>query len=171
VTALPAPTSRRIGAFLWDGLLVAGYAVVVAGVFLIVSILAPGSVENLFATRWASHGIGFGVLTLSVIFALGLADSGGAGFGKRRMGLRIERTDGRPPGRIRSLLRTALKLLPWELAHTALWEFRFAPDGAAGMLFLVACYVFAAVYLVTVAVDRNHRAPYDMLLGTRVVLS
>lgn len=166
---LPAPTPMRVWAFAWDGLLVAGYAVVVAGAFLIVSRLAPGSLEDLFGERWVSQVVGSGLLTLPTIVALGLADARGAGFGKRRMNLRVERSDGRPPGRIRSLLRTALKLLPWELAHTALWEFRFTPESATGIITLVACYALAAVYLVTVAVDRYHRAPYDLLLGTCVV--
>lgn len=165
----PARPLRRIRAFVWDGALVAVYAAVVAGGFLVAAKTAEGSVGTLFATRWSSQALGSGVLTVPVVIGLGLAESGGAGPGKRRAGLRVERTDGRPPGPALSLLRTALKLLPWELAHTAIWEFRFAPEGTAGLVALSACYALGGVYVATLALNREHRTPYDLLLGMRVV--
>ncbi len=95
--AVPSVT-QRLQAFARDALLVAGYSAGLAGGGLIITKLSPGTLDEVFGTRWTSQAIASGVFTLPVIVTLGLADAGGAGFGKRSTGLQIERSGGGPPG-------------------------------------------------------------------------
>jgi hypothetical protein len=63
------------------------------------------------------------------------------------------------------------QVLPWQLAHLAI--FRSLPDGAPapGMLWLLygLAYGLAFLYLLTIWRRADHRAPYDWLAGSAVI--
>lgn len=43
------------------------------------------------------------------------------------LGMRVVRTDGARLSAGRAVGRTVLTFIPWELAHTLIWQIRFAP--------------------------------------------
>lgn len=118
---------------------------------------------------WGALLLGFS-LPAWAYFAVADASAGGATWGKRRLGLKVGRAGGGRPGRGRALLRTAVKLLPWEVTHLA--AFGLAPaDGtfsdlqAAG---LVLANGLALAWLATCAASGGRRAPHDVVARTEV---
>jgi uncharacterized RDD family membrane protein YckC len=96
--------------------------------------------------------------------------AGGSTLGKRLLRLRVaDRAGGRLPW-WRALLRTAVKLLPWELAHIA--SFALAGDAGTWSLTqfaaLAAAYLLTAVYLVVAVLTGGRRSVHDYAAGSEV---
>lgn len=94
-----------------------------------------------------------------------------ATFGMRLWGLRVTDTEGKRIGFGRALLRTVVKLLPFELNHlvlflpTPIWsdpqpEFRFG---------FVVVNALMILYIVTMLVTRRKQSVHDLVAGTIVV--
>lgn len=173
ISPMPAALTRRAGALVLDYLVIAAWLVVVVGLGVLSRAAAPDLAATLFCDPLAAEAVGFLLLTLPVglYYALSEASSSGATWGKRRMGITVAGPAGDPPSIGRSLLRTALKLLPWELAHAVIWRFAIpgsAPDALldAG---LVVVWVLIGANIVSVLLDASRRTLYDRLSGTRVV--
>jgi uncharacterized RDD family membrane protein YckC len=169
----PSPGWRRVAAFGVDY----GFIVVYLGFLALVGALGrtagvlPGDVATP-AGRVVAQLVGFAVLTLPVTawFAGWEATPGGATPGKRLLGLRVLTTghDGLSPPR--SLLRTALKItVPWELAHTAVWNLLAWPGEPSALDTLLLGLANAAIVvdLVSLFVG-SRRTPYDRVAGTFV---
>ena len=91
--------------------------------------------------------------------------------GKRRKGLRVTDLEGRRLSRVRSLARSAFKFIPWELAHTCIWQIRFADDPSSPIYALGFAVVWLAVgvNVLSLLVSPTRRTLYDRLAGTLVV--
>jgi uncharacterized RDD family membrane protein YckC len=169
-----SPGWRRVAAFAVD------YAVILVylGVLALVGVLGraigvlPAEVTTP-AARVAAQLAGIVVLTLPVTlwFAGWEATPAGATPGKRVLGLRVVTTGGDRLGWPRSLLRTTLKfVVPWELAHTAVWNLLAWPaDGGSvvDMVLLGVANAIIVVDLVALFVG-TRRPPYDRIAGTLV---
>ena len=170
---LAASVGRRALAFLLDYAVVAAWiAVVVAGGFWLRS-AASDLAGSLFGDPLTAEAVGFLALTLPVglYFALSEAGPRGATIGKRRLGIRVIGDDGSAVSIGRSLLRTALKLAPWELSHAIIW--RYANPGSAPDALLTAGLVLVwglvGANLAVAVFDDRRRSIYDRLSRTRVV--
>lgn len=158
---------RRLLAFGIDLALLAVYA---SALFLVVSPM----VRPLFAdSPLMAELTGFTLLTLPFVmyFAFSEASSWSASFGKRCMGLVV--VGGKKAKRIsfgRSLLRSGLKFMPWELAHFSIWHaFIFdSPLATVAMAVLALSYALMIAYVAGLLFKR-HRTPYDRLSGTQVI--
>jgi uncharacterized RDD family membrane protein YckC len=141
----PAPGWRRLAAGAVD------YGIVVAYVALLVVVGVLGRAAGLLPEDVTTPGgrilaqlIVIAVLTLPVTlwFAWWEAAPRGATPGKRLLGLRVSRLGGGGLSWSDSLLRSAVKIaLPWELAHTGVWNSLVwpGPDAPVNIaLFLVA---------------------------------
>jgi uncharacterized RDD family membrane protein YckC len=160
---------RRIFAWLIDYFLVAIYMGVVffvvfvltGGTLVIPGIETPGE-RQLFAAL---------TLTIPVLlyFAITEASSRQGSIGKQATRLRVTGRDHERIGLPRSLLRSALKFAPWELAHVAIHRIPKTGDVPwpvwAG---LVGAMLLAAIYLGGLF-TRQGRPVYDLLAGTRVL--
>src|SRR3984893_4254162 len=120
-----ANVRQRIVAFLLDYLIIAGYLVLL----VIVSIgLGFGPLRSEFRAMFAdpnsSEISAFLLLVLPVIlyFALFEHSSWQATWGKRKLRLRVTSIHGTRLSLIRSLVRSLLKFVPWELTHACLWR-------------------------------------------------
>ena len=97
-------------------------------------------------------------------------------WGKRRMGLEVIGIDGSVPKRTKILLRTVVKLLPWETAHFFIWQlmgviYREGKDATPGAWIFVGMHAATAAAIVYVAmVMASGRGPHDLAAGTRVRL-
>jgi uncharacterized RDD family membrane protein YckC len=166
---------RRLIAWALDYVVIAGYLVILAAASI--GIQASG-LHGLWIAALSNAGsaelAGFVTLTLPVVlyFAFFEASPTGATFGKRALGLRVTALDGSRLSLGRALLRSAVKFLPWELAHFTIWHYVYAgranpPAWAAFALAIV--YLLVAAYLVTLFVGKSHRTVYDRIAGARVV--
>lgn len=168
---------RRIAAFALDYLVSAGYLVVLA---IVGSALAFGPLKDEWQTLVASparmDGLAFLTAVLPVVLYFTLLESSRAGatWGKRRMGLRVIRMGGGRLNRRRALVRSLVKFLPWQLAHTCLfhipgWPVEPQEPPAWVMAGLVLAMAAVGFCLVTLAVGPTRRAPHDWVAGSRVV--
>jgi uncharacterized RDD family membrane protein YckC len=160
---------RRGAAYLLDGALLA--ALVVASQFALRAVLGanlPPLETGWQIERWV-------LLTVSVpawaYFSLFESSRWQATPAKRLLGLRVTTLGGERASWGRTLLRTALKLLPWELTHvtlmlpTPIW-------GAASAELrpgLWVVYGLLAVYVLCAALTPRRQAPHDLIAGTLVV--
>lgn len=170
---------RRVGGLLIDYALILAWMATI-GLITLVAYVITGTLTN-----WLDFGVlgaellGFVVLVLPVGIYLFVAESSSwqATVGKRALGMRVvdAATLGRP-SRWRILVRTVVKLLPWEFAHFMVWHLiaALAAGGAIPpwiIVGLVVADVLPLVYVLVVAFQPQRRGPHDLLAGTRVVLS
>lgn len=163
------PLSTRMLAFLGDYVLIAGYLIVLVG-------LSYAARPQM--TQWFDHGperaelAGFLLLTVPVYLYFALMEGFGshATWGKRRLGIWVTDARSRPIALGRSLLRSALKFLPWELAHFTIWRMAIPsgyPDFSIYML-LAIVYGLVFLYLISPLLNRQRRTIYDLVCGTAV---
>jgi uncharacterized RDD family membrane protein YckC len=175
LSVAPAGLWVRVKAFALDYLLIAGYLILVVALGVGINIANPAFTQRLFANRITGQVISFLLVTLPITLYFALSESSPrqAAWGKGKMGLRVIRVDGTRLSFARSLGRTALKFIPWELSHTLIWQLRFSTPARegwsnAGFIFV---WLLIAVYLLSLWLSKSHQALYDRLVGTYVVVA
>lgn len=116
------------------------------------------------------------VLPVILYFTLQESSVGGATWGKRRMGLRVVHMSGERLSRVRALVRSIVKFLPWQIAHTCLfhipgWPMEPQEPPVWVIAGLTLVWVAIGLYIVTQAVGPTRRTPYDWISGSRVLRS
>lgn len=169
---------RRLLAFGVDYLVIAAYLLVLLGVSL--AVLASNlrtAYLAVWSNAWSAELAGFILLTAPVVLYFAVLESlpAGATLGKRVLHLRVVKTDRSKLDFSRSLLRSAIKFLPWELAHFTIWHYVFGSAGHASPpawtgVALAVVYLLAAAFLVTLFIGREHRTIYDRIAGSRVMV-
>jgi uncharacterized RDD family membrane protein YckC len=165
----PAPGRLRWWASLWDYLLIVAW---VAFLLVIGFIARPLLVPTTGASVLRTDAIAFATTVLPVWLYLTAAESGAtqATWGKRRMGLRITTNTGGRPGLSPVMVRNAVKLLPWQLAHIAVA--RLILGVHAPVLIAVTYTLSLVIPVVSIAMAWRGpagRALHDYVTGTRVV--
>ncbi len=161
-----AGAATRLRAMAFDLLVIAGCAggagvVAWAGRLLGMRIESPAGLDTLaFLTL---------VLPVLVTFAAQEASPRQATYGKRRMGLRVvDAADARLTFP-RAMGRSAAKFAPWQLAHTAVFNLMADSTSTGFVVLSIAAQLLVVVSVVSMTVDREHRALHDWVAGTRVV--
>jgi uncharacterized RDD family membrane protein YckC len=120
--------------------------------------------------------IAFLTLVLPVIlyFTLQESSSRTATWGKRQFGLLVVNENGERLTFGRAFIRSFLKFLPWQIAHTSLfhWEgWPFAPAEPTVMVLVGfgLAYLLVGIYIVSAQVSKKHRTPYDWAAGSFVI--
>jgi uncharacterized RDD family membrane protein YckC len=175
---MPPVTGRRIGALAVDYLVSCCWAGILALGALTVRAVRGGLPDVLGTLGPAgTQGVFFLLLTFVIGCYLYLTESGehSATWGKRRLRLRVTAAGGDRPGRASILIRTAVKLAPWELAHTFVWQLLWfqhqygtaaAPPGWI-MAGLIGAMVLAVIWLAAPLL--TGRGVHDRLARTTVV--
>ena len=176
MTRDPAGGWRRLAAFGLDYLVIAAYMVVLT----IVSVTGTSQLtEAPVATEvspWMFDLLAFVTLVLPVIlyFALSEASQSQATWGKRRVGIVVVTTHGERLSPSRSIVRSALKFLPWQIAHTCLFHIpgwptavEAIPVAASAGLWVASLLACASIATLFIAAD--HRTLYDRLARTGVI--
>jgi uncharacterized RDD family membrane protein YckC len=167
---------RRIAAFGVDYLIIAAWVgLITAAGFGVRAILGieRGPVLSQ-ADKLEGHAFSFLGLTLPVILYFAIAESSRwrATVGKRALGLRVQTLTGAQVGLGRSLARSAIKFLPWEIAHTAIWHVPGQPfvsmPAPINFLGFAVALAGAGVFAAALFIGRG-RTPYDLVAGTTVV--
>lgn len=172
---MQASGGQRVQAFLWDYLWICLYLIGLAGVSAgAMALLGGARVDGLLATPVRRDLLAFftAVLPVWVYFAVGDGRLGGT-WGKRRVGLGVVDGTGQTIGLGRSFLRSGIKFLPWQLAHTALfhipgWPMNPGTPPDWTLILFGVVWLLVIVYLVGLFAF-GRRTLYDRLSGTRVV--
>lgn len=174
----PPPFFRRIRAFAYDYLLIAGYLILLTGASLLLVRGPLGETWRVLTSSAVSMDlVAFCTTILPVVLYFTLMESSrsGATWGKQRTGLRVVRVNGERLGRGRALIRSALKFLPWQIAHTCLFHipgWPMAPQAPPNwvMVGFVLVWVLVGLYLATMAAGPQRRTPYDWAAASQVIL-
>jgi uncharacterized RDD family membrane protein YckC len=169
----------RIAAFLLDYLIITAYIIVLIAVSVL---LGFGPLRTTFQGLFANPNSGeisaFLLLVLPVIlyFALFECSSWQATWGKRKIGIYVTNMQGERLSLGRSLVRSFIKFLPWELAHACLWRIPGWPlDPQTPPLIistgLVLVWVIVGAYVISMLISKKHQTLYDMIAGSHVVLA
>ena len=112
-------------------------------------------------------------LPVWLYFALSDASTGGATLGKRLFKIRVSDVQGRRVSLLQALVRTAIKLLPWELVHVSAFAISttLAQVSAMQVMGLVVANLLAIVYLFTAVATRGRQSVHDFVARTMVVNS
>lgn len=104
-------------------------------------------------------------------FALQERSPRGATPGKRWLGIAVRDTGDGTVGTGRALMRTAIKLLPWELTHlTIMLPIPLWWDPTPGFRFgLVVVYALLGLYMLTMIFSPRKQGPHDFVARTVVV--
>lgn len=98
---------------------------------------------------------------------------GGSTLGKRLLGLRTQTAAGGAVSAGQAVLRTALKLIPWELTHISIlvpnpmWNAGSQP-AASQTIGLALANLLLVVYLVVLVRSGGERSVHDVVAGTAV---
>ncbi|WP_201366703.1 RDD family protein [Dictyobacter formicarum] len=169
---------RRCSAFLLDYLIISAYLILLVIIGLG---LRSGPFKTIFQIMFADPNVSevsaFLLLVLPVLlyFALSEHSSWQATWGKRKMGLRVTDASGIRLSLPRSLARSLLKLVPWELTHACLWRipgWPTTPTTPSPIVTtgLVLVWVLVGAYLISMLVGKKRQTLYDWIAGTYVVV-
>ncbi|MBU1049153.1 RDD family protein [Candidatus Bipolaricaulota bacterium] len=145
-------------------------------VALLFAILAPmvfvaekltGLVPETPGEVWQAIVLGFSI-PVWAYFALCDASPRGETLGKRLLKLQVVSMDGQRLGLATSLARTALKLLPWEMAHVFGFALAEQIGGVGQAVGLIAANGLLVLYLCVVVITKGKRTVHDFILGTEV---
>jgi len=160
---------KRAGAFALDYIIILGYLI---GIVLLSLLLnAVGASEWLFADRIRAQFVAFLLVTLPVTlyFAISESSPSQATWGKRRLKLRVTDQDGNRIGFGRSLARTLLKFVPWELSHTLIWQIYFSPIVSPWVNYgFTLVYLLIGLNIVSLFLTKTRQTLYDLLAKTYV---
>lgn len=109
------------------------------------------------------------VAPVAVTLALFEAGPGGATPGKRRLGLRVVDRQGHRITLSRALVRSAVKLAPWQMAHTAVFHLAAGDTSPGWVAISLAAQALVLVSTAVMALHPQHQAVHDIVAGTLVV--
>lgn len=164
----------RVTAFALDYIIIAGYLIFVVAIGIVVNTFFPTVSHRLFSNPLSGQITGFLIITLpvSLYFILFESSAWQATWGKRRKGLQVTRTDGSRLTILRASSRTLLKFIPWELAHTCVWQISFARQAPSPMITVgfVLVWILVGANIVSLWISPTNQTLYDWLAGTYVVV-
>jgi len=168
---------RRLLAFGVDYALISAYLLVlVLASFGVLASAARDAYLHVWSTSWSAEAAGFLLLTMPVVLYFAILESSPARstLGKRALRLQVVAIAGGSLSLGRSILRSALKFAPWELAHFTIWHVVYGGGGGNtppswSYLTLGAVYFFVGIYLLTLFIGPSHRTIYDRIAGAGVV--
>jgi len=162
---------QRVKAFALDYIIILFYLAALTSFFLLINSLS-GVTEWLFSDRIRAQLTGFFLITLPIALysAFGESSAQQATWGKKRMGLIVTDPEGARINFWRSLARTFLKFIPWELSHTLLWEISFQPLANSALINygFILVYVLIGLNIAGLLMTKNHQTLYDLLAKTYV---
>lgn len=168
----------RLKAFALDYIPVACYILLLLGVSFAFTRVMNALGTPIFWPENPVHGdlIAFLTLVLPVILYFSLQESSSkrSSWGKRRVGLLVVDDYGGKLTFWRAFLRSFLKFLPWQIAHTSLfhWEgWPFAPEepSLSVLVGFGLAYLLVGIYIASILISTRHQALYDLAARSCVI--
>jgi len=169
----------RLKAFAFDYLIICGY------IFLLAALtMAVVKISGLLGLplQWPENPIladlmAFITLVLPVILYFTLQESSPkqSTWGKRKAGIRVVNANG---GRLtwgQAFIRSLVKMIPWQIAHTCLfhipgWPLAVTTIPSAVSAGFALMYVLVGLYIASALISKKHRTPYDLASGAYVIV-
>ena len=162
---------QRAGAFALDYVIVLFYLAAITLLSLLINSLFSVN-QWLFSDRVRAQLVASLLITLPVTlyFAFGESSVQQATWGKKRLGLKVTDINGERISFWRSLARTLLKFIPWEVSHTLIWEISFPPQANSPLINygFILVYVVIGLNIASLLMNRKHQTLYDFLAKTYV---
>jgi len=163
----------RVLAFAFDYLVILLYLIVLTTISLTVRSVFPSFSVKMFGNPVSGQIMGFFTVTVPVTLYFALLESSPwqATWGKRRQGLKVIRTNGERLTRRRAMGRTLLKFIPWELAHTCIWQISLTRQESSPTIMagLVLVWILVGANVIKLWLSPTRQTLYDWLAGTSVV--
>jgi uncharacterized RDD family membrane protein YckC len=162
---------QRVGAFALDYVILVIYLAVVFGLDLLASALST-SFGALFSNRVLAQLIAFLLATLPITLYFTVSESSPrqGTWGKQKLGIQVTDANGLRISFGKAFLRTLLKFVPWEIAHTLVWQIRFFQQitpAINGGLILV--YTLVGLNILSLVLTKTHQTLYDLATKTYVI--
>ena len=167
-----ASVIRRVGAYAVDAILLFIAFPIIFGALCVLALYLTVGFD------WMENGLLFWLYVFSTVsipfwlyYSLLESSERQATFGMRLFGLQVANTDGNRIGFERALLRTVIKLLPFELNHlvlflpTPIWS---DPNPSFRVGFVVV-NALIILYFATMFLTRRKQSVHDLVAGTVVV--
>ena len=93
-------------------------------------------------------------------------------YGKRKVGIKVVTNQGDSPSVIVSIIRVALKFLPWELSHFLVHRLASIGDADVPLSYIcigVIIYILMFAYILTTIFTSRKQSLYDLLTKTQVI--
>lgn len=170
-----AGLQKRIQAFAYDYMIILAYVGLLVLLAFGLNHFVPSALSNLFGTAYSGQMIGFFTITLPIVLYFILMEASGqqATWGKKRVGIRVRGIEEDPVGYSQSASRSLLKFIPWEIAHTCIWQIRFSSEAFSPLVttgyILLWTIIIANLY--SLWNTPFNQTIYDRLSSTRVVRS
>lgn len=161
----------RLKAFLIDYLFILAY---LAMLFIINVFIFP-DLQKLFQGSMAvAQFIGFLMVTLpvSLYFVISEVMFNGQSIGKKKLNMQAVGADGEKISLWKSIFRTALKFLPWEMSHFLIYRLMELGEEPMPVLYMIVgicIYALMFLYILTSIFTKKKQAFYDRIAKTKVV--
>jgi uncharacterized RDD family membrane protein YckC len=166
-SAEAAAVWRRAAAYVVDCAVVIPYGALLG----LAAVLFPW-LARAFSRGATAEVLQLAVMTVPFWLYLSLMESSSwrATVGKRALGIVVASAQhGGGMGLGMALVRNALKLVPWELTHAAIWQARFEGFGTWQAVEASATWVLLAAYGISALADAKRQTLYDRLARSVVV--
>lgn len=173
----PAPLKKRFSAALIDYIVIVLYGLCLAGVTVLFYNIIFNGIPDLINTigPLGTQLIGFVTLTLPILLYFFITESSQrhASLGKRAVGIRVSNITNKTVTRSQILVRTLVKFLPWEFAHTFVHQVVYYSQNngtppAWVMVGLIIANLLPWIYVGFIVFRKDHRAPHDLIAKTLV---
>ena len=170
---------KRLKAFGFDYLIICGYIILLTGVTMVV--VKFSSLLGL-PLRWPENPIlansmAFVTLVLPVILYFTFQESSPkqSTWGKRKVGIRVVNAGESTLTRSQAFIRSLVKVIPWQIAHTCLFHIPGLPAAETTVPPLVTAgfvvvYILAGIYVTSALFTKKHRTPYDWAARSYVLV-
>jgi uncharacterized RDD family membrane protein YckC len=163
---------KRAAAFALDYIIILFYLAALALIGLLINSLFSAA-SWLFSDRVRAQLSGFLLITLPVTLYFALSESSAqrATWGKKRLGLQVTDYNGGKLGFWRSLARTILKFIPWEISHTLIWAVAFSTVKNPVWLTygIILVYALIGLNILCLVFTRKQQTMYDLIAKTYVI--
>ena len=163
---------KRATAFALDYVIIALYLATLTLISLLLNSFF-GVAQWLFSDRVRAQLSGFLLITLPITLYFAFSESSHrrATWGKAKVRVQVTDYHGERIGFWRSLARTALKFVPWELSHTLIWQITFFPMNSPAWVNygFVLVYGLIGLNLAGILFTKQHQSIYDLLAKTYVI--
>jgi len=161
-----ADALARIKAAAIDLSIVVGWAAFSGVIGGVLRILDLGFANS---AAWDVYAFATLVAPVALTFAVMEASPRQATLGKGRLGLVVVDPDGDRLTFGRSVARSVVKLTPWQMAHTAVFQLVAGSTAVGYIVLSITAQVLVVASIVTMVLTSQHRALHDLIAATRVV--
>ncbi|GAA5520390.1 hypothetical protein Asal01_00321 [Fodinibius salicampi] len=163
----------RVKAFSADYLVISLYIAFLVAISILIQSVNHRILQPLFGNPLSGQLSGFVLITLPVTlyFTISESSSHQATWGKRWQAIKVVHNNGERLSRIRALGRTALKFIPWELAHTCIWQMSDSNQEPSPIILIgfILVWILVGIYLLTLLLSSKKQTLYDQFTNVLVV--